>query len=280
LFRTKDNDVDPKVQIRVQRYGWDAASAFYEDGWQGPMRPAHQTLMATAALKPGERVLECACGSGLVTRMIAEAVGPKGEVLATDLSQNMVDMTAHRCAAEGLTWVKTARMNAEDLTVEPEYFDAALCALGIMNVPDPLAAVASMRRAVRPGGRVVATVWGQRKNCGWAELFPIVDARVASEVCPMFFGPGTAGSLARDFETARLEQVHEHRQRETLAFRDEATLLKAMFIGGAVALAVKRFTPEVLAEAQKEFLASVQQYRGGDGRYLIPGEFVTVSAVR
>jgi hypothetical protein len=48
----------------------------------------------------------------------------------------------------------------------------------------------------------------------------------------------------------------------------------------AVALAVKRFTPEVLAEAQSEFLASVQQYRGGDGRYLIPGEFVTVSGVR
>lgn len=272
--------MDPKVQIRVQRYGWDAASAYYEDGWHGPMRPAHLTLIETAALKPGERVLECACGSGLVTRMIAGAVGPKGEVLATDLSQNMADMTASRCAGEGLAWVKTARMNVEALEVEPEHFDAAICALGIMNVPDPLAAVVSMRRAVRPGGRVVAAVWGERRHCGWAELFPIIDARVASEVCPMFFGPGTAGSLARNFATAGLTQVHEHRQRETLEFHDEKNLLTAMFIGGAVALAVKRFTPEVLAEAQSEFLASVQQYRGGDGRYLIPGEFVTVSGVR
>jgi ubiquinone/menaquinone biosynthesis C-methylase UbiE len=272
--------MDPKLQIRVQRYGWDAASAFYEEAWQGPMRPAHQMLIETAALKPGERVLECACGSGLVTRMIADAVGPKGEVLATDLSQNMVDMTARRCATEGFVWVKTARMNAEDLAVEPEHFDVALCALRIMNVPDPLAAVTSMRRAVRPCGRVVAAVWGQRKHCGWAELFPIVDARVASEVCPMFFGPGTAGSLARDFETAGLKHVREHRQQEKLEYRDEKTLLTAMFIGGAVALAVKRFTPQVLAEAQSEFLASVKQYRMGDGRYLIPGEFVTVSGVR
>lgn len=272
--------MDPKLQIRVQRYGWDAAAAFYEDGWQGPMRPAHRTLVATAALSPGERVIESACGSGLVTRMIADAVGPTGEVLATDLSQSMVDMTAQRCAAEDLSWVKTARMNAEDLTVEPHHFDAALCALGIMYVPDPPAAVASMRRAVRPGGRVVATVWGQRKHCGWAEIFPIVDARVASEVCPMFFAPGTAGSLARDFTTAGLKDVREHRQQEKLEFRDEKTLLTVMFIGGPVALAVKRFTPQVMAEAQSEFLASVQAYRTGDGRYLIPGEFVTVSGTR
>ena len=272
--------MDPKLQIRVQRYGWDAASAFYEDGWQGPLRPAHQTLLKAAVLNPGERILECACGSGLVTRMIAGAVGPKGEVLATDLSQNMVDITAQRCAAEGLPWVKTARMSAEDLAVEPEHFNAALCALGIMYVPNPPAAVASMRRAVRPGGRIVATVWGQRKNCGWAEIFPIVDARVASEVCPMFFGPGTGGNLAHDFETAGLKCVSEHRQHETLEFRDEKTLLTAMFIGGPVALAVKRFTPQVMAEAQDEFLASVKDYRMGDGRYLIPGEFATVSGIR
>jgi ubiquinone/menaquinone biosynthesis C-methylase UbiE len=272
--------LDPKLQIRVQRYGWDAASAYYEDGWRGPLWPAQRTLFDTAALKPGERVLETACGSGLVTSMIAGAVGPEGEVLATDLSQNMVDLTARRCATEGLHWVRTARMNADDLTVEAGYFDAALCALGIMYVPDPLAAVTSMRRAIRPGGRVVATVWGQRKNCGWAEIFPIVDARVASEVCPMFFASGTAGSLSNDFAAAGLKEVHEHRQQEKLEFRDEKALLTAMLIGGPVALAVKRFTPQVMAEVEREFLASVQDHRTEDGRYLIPGEFVTVSGVR
>lgn len=271
--------MDPKLQLRVQRYGWDAASAFYEDAWQGPLQPAQRTLLEMAALAPGERVLESACGSGLVTRLIADAVGPKGEVVATDLSQNMVDMTARRCAAEGLAWVRTQRMSAEDLAVEAGHFDAALCALGIMYVPDPPAAVASMRRAVRPGGRVVATVWGQRRNCGWAEIFPIVDARVASEVCPMFFAPGTAGSLARDFAAAGLSDVREHHQKEALEFHDAKALLTAMLIGGPVALAVKRFTPEVMVEVESEFLASVRDYRAGDGRYLIPGEFVTVAGL-
>ncbi|MGE3875857.1 MAG: class I SAM-dependent methyltransferase [Parvibaculaceae bacterium] len=268
--------MDAKLQNRVQRYGWDAAATFYEDGWRGPLMPAQQTLFETADLKAGERVLEVACGSGLVTRRIAEAVGPGGEILATDLSQNMVDMTARLCASQGLDWVATARMSGDDLAVEAERFDAALCALGLMYVPDPRLAVQSMRRAVRPEGRIVATVWGQRKNCGWAEIFPIVDARVASEVCPMFFAPGTAGNLARDFETAGLGHVREHRQQESLEFQDENALLTAMLRGGPVALAVKRFTPAVMTEVENEFLASVRDYRAADGRYLIPGEFVTV----
>jgi ubiquinone/menaquinone biosynthesis C-methylase UbiE len=272
--------MDAKLQIRVQRYGWDAASAFYEDGWSKPLLPAQLTLLRAAKLASGERAIEVACGSGLVTRMIAEAVGPSGEVLATDLSQNMVELAARQCAAAGLDRVTTARMGAEDLVVEEGYFDVALCALGLMYVPDPRRALASMRRAVRAGGRVAATVWGERRNCGWAEIFPIVDARVASEVCPLFFASGAPGALARDFEAAGLKDIQEHRQREQLEFADEKTLLTAMLLGGPVALAVKRFTPPVMAEVENEFLASVAQHRTSDGHYLIPGEFVTVSGVR
>ena len=70
-------------------------------------------------------------------------------------------------------------MSVDDLAVEEGSFDAAVCALGLMYVPDPGRAAVSMAKAVRSGGRVVATVWGERRNCGWAEIFPIVDARVA-----------------------------------------------------------------------------------------------------
>jgi SAM-dependent methyltransferase len=272
--------VDPKLQIRVQRYGWDAASELYEDGWRSPLAPAQQTLLRVADIKPGERVIEAACGSGLVTKAIAKAVGSSGEVLATDLSQNMVDLTARTCADAGHGWVKTARMSADDLAVEPESFDAAVCALGLMYVPDPGKAAASMARATRSGGRVVATVWGERRNCGWAEIFPIVDARVVSEVCPLFFASGAPGSLRRDFEHAGLSNVVEHRQKEELAFPDERSLLSAMLQGGPVALAVKRFTPETMREVEGEFLESVRGHRASDGSYRIPGEFVTVIGYR
>jgi SAM-dependent methyltransferase len=269
--------MEPKLQIRVQRYGWDAASELYEDGWRAPLAPAQQTLLRVADIKPGERVIEAACGSGLVTRTLAEIVGPAGYVLATDLSQNMVDLTARNTTGYG--WVATARKSADDLGEEGS-FDAAVCALGLMYVPDPGKAAASMMRAVRPGGRVVATVWGERRNCGWAEIFPIVDARVVSEVCPLFFASGAPGSLRRDFEQAGLPDVEEHRQREVLAFPDERSLLSAMLLGGPVALAVKRFTPETMTEVEGEFLESVKDHRSSDGSYGIPGEFVTVVGYR
>jgi SAM-dependent methyltransferase len=268
--------VDARLQLRVQRYGWDAASDFYEDGWRGPLAPAQATLLRAAELRPGDRVIEAACGSGIVTTAIAEAVGPTGSVLATDLSQKMVDITAQRCVERGLHWVSAARMSADELAVEEGSCDAALCALGLMYVPDPGRALASMHRAMKPGGRVAATVWGERRNCGWAEIFPIIDARVASEVCPMFYATGAPGALRDEFERAGLGDLREHRQTEVLEFSSERALLQAMLHGGPVALAVKRFSPEVLAEAGQEFLASVAAHRSPDGRYLIPGEFVTV----
>jgi len=272
--------MEAKLQNRVQRYGWDAAAKFYEEGWRDPLSPAQATLLAAAAIAPGEKIIEAACGSGLVTKAIARAVGPLGEVLATDLSQNMVDLTLASCAADGLTWVATSRMSADDLAVAEGRFDAALCALGLMYVPEPRRAVQSMRRAVRAGGRVVATVWGERRNCGWAEIFPIVDARVQSEVCPLFFGCGAQGALAADFAQAELRDIAERRQKEVLEFADDRALLTAMLRGGPVALAVKRFTPEILEEVEGEFLHSVRDHRKPDGRYLIPGEFVTVSGRR
>ena len=271
--------MEPKLQIRVQRYGWDAASELYEDGWRGPLAPAQQTLLRVASIRPGERVIEAACGSGLVTTAIARAVGASGQVLATDLSQNMVDLTARTCAEAGCDWVATARRSADDLGEEGG-FDAAVCALGLMYVPDPGKAAVSMTGAVRPGGRVVATVWGERRNCGWAEIFPIVDARVVSEVCPLFFASGAPGSLKRDFEQAGLRDIEEHRQREVLEFADERSLLSAMLLGGPVALAVKRFTPETMKEVEAEFLDSVKDHRASDGSYRIPGEFVTVVGYR
>lgn len=272
--------MEAKLQIRVQRYGWDAAVDFYEDGWRGPLAPAQESLLAAAALQTGERVIEAACGSGLVTRAIAKAVGSSGEVLATDLSQNMADLTARECGRKNLSWVHTARMSADELAVDEGRFDVALCALGLMYVPDSSKAIASMRRAVKPGGRVIATVWGERRNCGWAEIFPIVDARVASEVCPLFYATGTPGALVREFEAAGLTDLREHRQKEMLEFSNENALLSAMLRGGPVALAVKRFSDQVLSEVGQEFLASVTAYQASDGRYFIPGEFVTVAGRR
>lgn len=267
--------MDTRFQLRVQRYGWDAAASHYEAGWQKGLLPAQQTLISMAGLAPGQDIIETACGSGLVTRMLSDAVGETGSILATDLSQKMVEATD----ALGLTNVKTARMGAESLDVDDASFDRAICALGLMYSPDPLAAITEMHRVLRPAGLAVATVWGERRNCGWADVFPIVDKNVQSEVCPMFFATGAPGGLRRDFERAGFSEIEEARQTETLEYSSARDLLDAVLLGGPVALAVKRFDAQTMQAVSEEFLDSVSDYLI-DGAYRIPGEFVTVSGRR
>lgn len=272
--------MDARLQLRVQRYGWDAAVAHYHEGWEAQLRPAHNQLLEMAGLTAGQSIIETACGSGLVTMRLSKDVGPKGYVLATDLSQGMIDDLQARLDGRPPTNVEAKRMPAEKLDVSDGAFDAAICALGLMYTPDPAAAVVEMARAVAPGGMVAATVWGERRNCGWADVFPIVDARVASEVCPMFFGTGAPNALSRLFENAGLKQVEEHRQFEKLIFRTEADVVDAVLLGGPVALAIKRFDKNTWQEVRQEFLSSVSEYKCSDGSYRIEGEFVTVRGLR
>lgn len=270
--------MDARLQLRVQRYGWDAAAGHYHTGWEQQLRPAQDTLLHMVDIRPGQRVIETASGSGMVTFRLAEAIGTEGHVTATDLSQGMLDDLTQRMDLACFTNVTALRMPAETLSQADSAFDAGVSALGLMYSPDPAKAVAEMARVVRPGGRVAALVWGERRKCGWAEVFPIVDARVASEVCPMFFGTGAPGALIRLFDEAGLTDIEEHRQVELLAFKDDTSVLDAVLRGGPVALAVKRFDASVWKDVCQEFLDSVAPFRGADGSYLIPGEFVSVSA--
>ena len=169
--------MEAKVQRWVQRQGWDRAVSHYQTYWQEQLRPAHEGVLALADLQPGQHVIDIACGTGMVTLPAATAVGPDGHVLATDLSQKMVDDTRRRALLAGLTNVEVRRCDAEQLDATGP-FDVALCSLGLMYVPSPPAAMSEMRRVLRPGGTAVVSAWGERRRCGWAELFPIVDARV------------------------------------------------------------------------------------------------------
>ncbi|HLS85229.1 MAG TPA: methyltransferase domain-containing protein, partial [Burkholderiales bacterium] len=199
--------MDPRLQRRVQRYGWDRAVVAYEASWRDQLEPAHSLMLDMAALQPGERVLDVACGTGLVSFRAAAAVGADGAVVGTDISGEMVETARREAALRELANVAFERADAEALPLPDGAFDAALCGLGLMYVPDPVQALSEMRRVLRPGGRTAAAVWGARRNCGWAEIFPITDARVASEVCPMFFHLGTKDMLARTFEAAGFVEI-------------------------------------------------------------------------
>ena len=265
--------MEAKFQRRIQRYGWDAAAPIYEDSWRSNLKRPQDVLLQMADLVPGQRVLETAAGSGLVTRRLAEAVGPEGQVVATDIAGEMVSVCADSLGRAGLSNTVCERMDSENLGFDAASFDRTICALGLMLMPEPVQALREMKRVLKPGGKAAVLVWGQRKHCGWAEIFPIIDAQVESEVCPLFFSLGAPDALQAAMTEAGFGDVVEERLPMTLAFPDGQSLLRAQIDGGAVALAAKRFSPVTRRKVEEAFLASVAQYRVGT-QYEIPSEFV------
>ncbi len=269
----------PDLQRRVQRYGWDKASDYYENSWKEQLKPAQEKLIEFAELKPGEKILETACGTGLVTQRIVEAVQPKGEILATDLSENMLKLAEERVNVNGDVRIQFKWMDAEDLDLDDQLFDVTLSGLGLMYVPDPVQSLKEKYRVLKPKGRVALAIWGERKQCGWADIFPIVDKRVETDVCPMFFQQGTGETLAYSLKNAGFSDIETERFSTVLNYPTEEMAVMAAFAGGPVALAYRKFDDEVKKQAHKEYLDSIAPYRKGEG-FEIPGEFLVARAVK
>lgn len=268
--------MEPRLQRRVQRYGWDKAAKFYEESWKEQLKPGQQKLLEMADIKPGEKVLDAACGSGLVTFKVANDIftnGTAGDVVAVDLSDEMINLAQSKAKKLGLSNITFKRMDAENLDFEDETFDVGLNSFGLMYIPDPVQSLMEMYRVLKPGGRSVVSIWGERKNCGWAEIFPIVDKRVASDVCPLFFQQGTGDTLKKSFEMAGFENVEADRFPVNLQYSSQDEAIIAAFAGGPVALAYQKFDAQTKEEAHAEYLDSIAEFRKNGG-YSIPGEFV------
>ena len=270
--------MQPNLQRRIQRYGWDLAVDVYERYWGRQLAPAQESMLTAARIAPAEKVLDVACGTGLVSFAAASAVGPDGRVLGVDLSGQMIEAARRRASERCVTNVDFQRMDAEELEIADGGFDVALCALGLMYFPDPTRALHELRRALRPGGRMCVAIWGRRSHCGWGEVFSIVDAEVRSEVCPLFFDLGAEGALVSACEAAGFRDIDERRIASTLVYADEEDACNAAFIGGPAALAWSRFDEPTRKRVYARYIQSIARWRYGTG-FGVPGEFVIASGV-
>lgn len=271
--------MDARLQRRIQRYGWDLAADLYEASWQLSLSGAQAALLEQVCLQPGEAVLDVACGTGLVTLAAAAAVGPRGRVLGTDISGVMVERARQAATEAGHRQVGFERAHGESLDLPEGSFDVALCALGLMYFPDPESAVRRMARVLRPGGRIGLAVWGSRHACGWASVFPIVDAKVQSEVCPLFFRLGEGDALLGACRDAGFLGLQSRRLQTKLEYDDDNDACAAAFEAGPVALAWSRFDGDTREEVRRAYLESLEPWRSGSS-YSVPGEFVVVTGNR
>ena len=189
---------------------------------QGAFRPV--TDWFVRGLEPGQQVLDIACGAGLPALATAAAVAPGGRVVATDISAEMIAAARGNADRAGLTNLEVQEMDAQSLRFPDGSFDAVSCAFGIMFCPDPVKAVAEMKRVVRPGGRISIAVWTEReRNPFFTSVFGTVakfggPGAPSNPDAPGPFRHGPPGALERVLRDAGLDAVTVEEIRVPLEF--------------------------------------------------------------
>lgn len=154
-------------------------------------------LVAAAQLGPGMRVVDVACGTGVLTLQAAKAVSPGGTAAGVDLNSGMLAV-ARRKAPE-IDWREAP---AEALPFDSADFDAAVSQFGLMFFQDRHAAIREMWRVLRPGGRLAVAVWDSLENTpGYSAVTALLAQLFGDEIADLLRAPYTLG------ETGLLEAL-------------------------------------------------------------------------
>jgi demethylmenaquinone methyltransferase / 2-methoxy-6-polyprenyl-1,4-benzoquinol methylase len=122
-------------------------------------------------VQPGSKALDVCCGTADWTIALADAVGPTGEVVGLDFSQNMLKIGEEKVKGLGLNYVKLIHGNAMELPFPSESFDYVTIGFGLRNVPDYLQVLKEMQRVLKPGGIAVCLETSQPTMFGYKQLY-------------------------------------------------------------------------------------------------------------
>lgn len=283
---TRTAIADPRAQLRAM---WSSVAP----AWEARARETDARGAALAALmidrcalRPGDRVLELACGAGGLGLLAAERAGPGGEVVVTDLVPEMAAIAAVRAAERGLGNVVVRERDVERIDEPDACFDVVLCGEGLMLVPDPARGLREVHRVLRPGGRAAVAVWGPRADNPWlGAVFDAVTAVTGAPVPP----PGIPGPFSLDdpdrlaclMRDARLADVRVEEVPVPLragSVRDWWE--RASALAGPLARRLALLPRDVRDAARARARAAAADHIAPDGSLEIPGVALLASARR
>jgi demethylmenaquinone methyltransferase / 2-methoxy-6-polyprenyl-1,4-benzoquinol methylase len=181
-----------------------------------------------AQVRPGMRVLDVAGGTGDLARAFARRVGPSGQVILTDINDAMLAEGRDRLLDAGLA-IAAVRCDAETLPFADRTFDRVIVSFGLRNMTHKDRALASMRRVLRPGGRLLVLEFSRV----WAPLAPLYDA-YSMKVMP-WLGERIAGDGASYRYLAESIRMHPPQQ-ELAAMMEAAGLTRVRWFNFAAGI--------------------------------------------
>lgn len=259
-------------QRQIDYWNGEGASHWVERQAQtdAMLQPVTAALLTRASAMPGNHVLDVGCGCGDTTLRLAEVVGPAGRVTGIDISASMLAVAADRLRGFPQAGTLLADAAAQPLPAA----DLIVSRFGVMFFGDPKAAFANLRRALRPGGRIVFACWRRFDENVWARLalmaayghvprLPRMDPRDPGPFA--FADPGHVGEIldAAGFTGAAIDPVDV--AIAPLAGGTLAETATQLLEIGPASRAVAGQPPETVAAVARDIEKALEPYQGVDG---------------
>jgi ubiquinone/menaquinone biosynthesis C-methylase UbiE len=235
----------------------------------GLFAPWASRVIESANPQPGERVLDVACGTGIVARNVAPRVGSQGSVVGLDLSPDMIDVARAAPETDGLA-VEWRAGPAERLPFPDGSFDLVLCQFGLMFFTDRHAALSEMHRVLRPDGRAVLSVWqGLDRHPFYQTLHDVSSRRLGKSSVGAVFSLGDSDELRRLLTDAGFQNVEIERVSITARYSNPAEFLAwEMDVDPAEAPALQNLDVEsrqaILATLNEDMQTALGEVMQGD----------------
>lgn len=229
-----------------------------------------ERLIELAALHPGERVLELACGPGGLGLAAAERVAPGGEVVLSDAAEPMTQVAIGRAQQRGLTNVTARVLDLEAINEPDAAYDAVLCRDGLMFALDPAKAAREIHRVLRPRGRYAVAVWGPRERNPWLSIvLDSLSKQLGHPVPP----PGVPGPFALQhgenlislLSGAELEVAVEESSAPMAVASFEEWWQRSCALAGPAAKLIASLPPEVLEAVRQRAREAAKPYEHAGG---------------
>jgi len=244
-------------------------------------RPLAERFIKHLGFTTGERVLDVACGTGIVARLAAPLVGRQGRVVGIDLNVRMLAVAAG-CEPRSGAVVEWREADAQALPFPHASFDTVVCQQGLQFFPDRVGALHEMHRVLVPGGRLALNVWGAR-NAYLRALSQSLSRHISAAAAERTIAPlglNDANVLRSLVQGSGFCEVALQAATIFRHMRDLRETLPLEIAGTPFASEVRAASDAVRAAMVADMSAALHAYRDGD-RYVVPAEvyFLTARAL-